>query len=252
MQNKESGTVYGGFFVRLAAFIVDSLIVGTGLLFIKIPIWFASLGTDNLFDRDFIFQYSVLDIVYYVLKLCYFVLLTYYAGATLGKRLFHLKVVSSEGRKPTFFEIVFRESVGRFLSHLIFCVGYIMVGADKKKRGLHDILSDTYVVYEHKVSVAVPTPVYLQQVPYAVQPGQNQYMPGNIAPTARPQNQYMPGNMGQPSMPQNPVQGQAMPGNMGQNPMPQNPVQGQIKPENAQQNQGARQLENTSQTDTQE
>lgn len=191
--------------MRLAAFIVDSLIVGIGLLFIKLPIWFASFGTDNILSRDFIFQYSVLDIVYYILKLCYFVLLTYFTGATLGKRLFHLRVVSSEDRKPSFFEITFRESVGRFLSALVLCVGYIMVGADKKKRGLHDILSDTYVVYEHKVSVAVPTPVLVQKIPYAVQPGQNQFMPGNVTQNStpqQPQNQNVQENMTQNQEPQ--------------------------------------------------
>lgn len=193
MQNKESERVYAGFFVRLAAFIVDSLIVGAGLLVIKIPMWFASFGTDNLLQKDFIFEYSVLDIVYYVLGVCYFALLTYYTGATLGKRLFHLRVISSEDRKPTFFEIAFRESVGRFLSHVIVFVGYIMVGADKKKRGLHDILSDTYVIYEHKVTLSVPTPVLVRQIPYGVpNPGQNQFMPGNGVPNPG-QNQFVPG-----------------------------------------------------------
>lgn len=185
MQNKESGKVYGGFFVRLAAFIVDSLIVGTGLLVIKVPIWFATLGTDNILKRDFIFQYSALDIVFYLLKVCYFALLTYYTGATLGKKLFHLRVIGSEEESPSFFDILFRESVGRFLSKVVLCVGYIMVGADKKKRGLHDMLSDTSVVYEHKVSIAVPTPVVVQKIPYAVQqpvtpPVQNQMRQGNL------------------------------------------------------------------------
>lgn len=185
MQNKESGKVYAGFFVRLAAFIVDSLIVGMALLIIKVPFWFATLGTDNILNRDFIFQYSALDIVFYLLKVCYFVLLTYYTGATLGKKLFHLRVIGSMEEKPSFFDILFRESVGRFLSKVILCVGYIMVGADKKKRGLHDMLSDTSVVYEHKVSVAVPTPVVVQKIPYAIQqqpmmpPGQNQMRQGN-------------------------------------------------------------------------
>lgn len=213
MQSKESGTVYAGFCVRLAAFLVDSLIVGIGLMFIKVPVWIVSFGTGNLLTRDFIFSYSALDIVCYVLTLCYFALLTYFTGSTLGKKLFHLRVVSNEDRMPTFFEIVFRESVGRFLSKLILCVGYIMVGADKRKRGLHDILSDTYVVYEHKVVMAVPTPVFVQRVPYAVQPGQSQMPPGQFAPgntvqSQTPQNQFAPGNA---------VQSQSEPGNTAQN-----------------------------------
>ncbi len=205
--------MYAGFFVRLAAFIVDSLIIGAGLLIIKIPMWFASFGSENLLQKDFIFKYSVLDIVYYVLGVCYFALLTYYTGSTLGKKLFHLRVISSEDRKPTFFEIVFRESVGRFLSQLIVFIGYIMAGADRRKRGLHDILSDTYVVYEHKVSVAVPTPVLVRQIPYGVpgngvqSPDQNQFVPGNGVQSLG-QNQFVPGNGVQ-----SPGQNQFVPGN---------------------------------------
>ena len=230
MQNKESERVYAGFFVRLAAFIVDSLIVWAGLLIIKIPMWFASFGSDNLLQKDFIFEYSALDIVYYALGVCYFALLTYYTGSTLGKKVFHLRVISSEDRKPTFFEIIFRESVGRFLSRLIVCVGYIMVGADKRKRGLHDILSDTYVIYEHKVSVAVPAPVVMQKIPYGVPAGQNlgqnQFVPGNGAQSPG-QNQFMPRNgvqnpgQGQFVLGdgvQSPGQNQFVPGNEAQNP----------------------------------
>ncbi len=242
--------MYAGFFVRLAAFIVDSLIISAGLLLIKIPMWFASLGTDNILQRDFLFEYSVLDMVYYVLGVCYFALLTYYTGATLGKKLFHLRVISAEDRKPTFFEIVFRESVGRFLARLIIFVGYIMVGADKKKRGLHDILSDTYVIYEHKVSVAVPTPIMVRQIPYGVPGGQNlgqnQFVPGKGMQNPG-QNQFVPGK----GM-QNPGQNQFVPGNGAQNPgqnqfVPgngaQNPGQNQFMPENNVQDAGQTQEE---------
>lgn len=190
MQNNVDRQVYAGFFVRLAAYLIDWLIVGAALLVIRVPMWLLSLSDMGgfLFEA-LIFQYSIYDIVLYLLKVTYFVLLTYFTGATLGKRLMHIRVISAEGRKPTFFEIAYRESVGRFLSALIIYVGYFMIGADKKKRGLHDLMSDTYVVYYHQKSVAVPTPVTYNTVPYAVQmppyqagaAGQNIYAPnGNI------------------------------------------------------------------------
>ena len=47
-----------------------------------------------------------------------------------------------------------------------------MIGIDKDKRGLHDILSDTRVIYCHKKTVAIPTPVQVQEVHSAV-PAQN-------------------------------------------------------------------------------
>lgn len=177
--------VYAGFFVRLAAYLVDWAIVAAVLCVVRIPVWILTLGGTDFLMKDFIFQYSVSDIVLYLLKIAYFILLTYYTGSTLGKKLFHIQVISAENRKPTFFEIVFRESVGKFLSAVIIYIGYIMIGADKQKRGLHDMLSDTCVVYRHQKSVAVPAPVTYQSVPYTVQmppyqagaAGQNSYVP---------------------------------------------------------------------------
>ena len=160
MQNKADNKVYAGFFVRLAAYLVDLLIVGIALLIIKIPIWISALATpNNIVVKDIIFDYSIKDIVLYLLKVAYFVLLTYYTGSTLGKKLFHLKVISSEERDMTFFEVIFRESVGRFLASVIIKIGYIMIGIDKEKRGLHDLLSDTSVVYYHEKKVYTHVPV---------------------------------------------------------------------------------------------
>lgn len=146
--------VYAGFFVRLAAYLIDWLIVGAALLVVRIPMWIASLagGADFMF-QDFIFTYSAYDILIYVLKVGYFVIMTYLTGATVGKRLLQIKVVSTEDRKPTFFEIAFRESIGKFLSGLVLYVGYFVIGADKDKKGLHDILSDTRVIYYHKKTI---------------------------------------------------------------------------------------------------
>ena len=216
MQNNVDQQVYAGFFVRLAAYLIDWIIVGAALLVIRIPMWilFFSGSADFVF-KDFIFQYSVYDIILYLLKVTYFVLLTYFTGATLGKRLMHIKVISTEERKPTFFEIAFRESVGKFLAALIIYAGYIMVGVDKRKRGLHDMLSDTYVVYQHQKTIAVPTPVLYKQVPYAVQ------MPPYQAGAAR-QNMYVQ-NMGQQGNVPNTVQPDT-PAQMNTNGMP-NPAQ---------------------------
>ena len=160
MQNKTDNLVYAGFFVRLAAYLVDLLIVGVALFIVKIPIWITTIGyPDNIIVKDLIFNYSIADILYYLLKVTYFILLTYFTGSTLGKKLFHIQVVSRENRNMTFFEVTFRETVGRFLSGLIIYVGYIMAGLDNEKRGLHDILSDTNVIYYHEKRVHLNTPV---------------------------------------------------------------------------------------------
>ena len=170
MQNRTDNQVSAGFFVRLAAYLIDSLIVGAVLLLVRIPLWISSwVSPDNIIVRDFIFEYSVADILLYVLGVLYFIILTYKTGTTVGKKVLHLRVVSVEDRKMTLFEVAFRETVGRFLSALILNVGYIMIGVQKEKRGLHDLLSDTRVVYCHEKTVQIETPVVVKETAEAVE-----------------------------------------------------------------------------------
>ncbi len=177
MQNKTKSPVYAGFFVRLAAYLIDSILVGTALLIVRLPIWISSwIHAENLIVRDFVFQYSIADIVIYVLSVGYFILMTYFTGATLGKKLLHIKVVSAEDRKLTLLEVIFRETIGRFLSALIANVGYLMVGIHSEKCGLHDILSDTRVVYQHVKPQEVETPVTYNKVE-VMQPQSYTYVP---------------------------------------------------------------------------
>lgn len=160
MQTKTDNRVYAGFFVRLAAYLIDWLIVGVVLLIVRIPIWISALvHPDNLLVCDFIFQYSLADIILYVLTVAYFILLTYYTGATLGKRALHIRVISIEDRPMTFFEVVYRETVGKFLSGIIIGIGFLMIGIDKEKRGIHDLLADTRVIYYHEKKVYTYTPI---------------------------------------------------------------------------------------------
>ena len=146
-QNKED-IVYAGFFVRLSAYIIDCIIVGIALLIIRIPKFIIyMMNPDIFFVKPILFKFSIFDIVIYLLGLTYFVLMTYYYGGTLGKKLFKLKVCKATDEKLSLFTVIYRESIGRYLSGLILFIGYIMIGVDSKKRGLHDILSDTLVVY---------------------------------------------------------------------------------------------------------
>jgi uncharacterized RDD family membrane protein YckC len=146
-QNKED-IVYAVFFVRLSAYIIDCIIVGIALLIIRIPKFFIYMMNPNIFFvKPILFKFSIFDIIIYLLGLTYFVLMTYYYGGTLGKKLFKLKVCKATGEKLSLFTIIYRESIGRYLSGLILFIGYIMIGIDSKKRALHDILSDTVVVY---------------------------------------------------------------------------------------------------------
>ena len=126
---------YGGFWARLFAYIIDSIIVlvASGVL---VPFGF------ELFPEEF----SGIDAVQLGLAALYFWLLpaTSLQG-TFGKAIMGLKVVGEHGER-----ISVLRALGRFfaglLSALILGLGYLMIAVHPKKRGLHDVIAGTYVV----------------------------------------------------------------------------------------------------------
>ena len=155
MQNSYSNENYAGFWVRLAAYVIDSAIVAIGLLVVRLAwIGVGALISGTILDGNVLFHYSLKDIVLYIFKVMYFVLLTWCTGTTIGKRLMNLRVVSADrNEKLSFVDVLYRETVGRFLCGISIWIGYIIVGIDKEKRGFHDMLCDTRVVYEKKVKM---------------------------------------------------------------------------------------------------
>lgn len=150
--------VYGGFFSRLAAFLIDNIVVSSLLFFIKFVVWIAklSIGSDAIIFQPVLFQYDFFAILYYLITSGYFVVATYCCGTTIGKSLMKLRVVDVNGEKLTFISVVIRETVGRYLSALIVYVGYFMIGFDSHKQALHDKITDTYVIYTHRFPVNKP------------------------------------------------------------------------------------------------
>ncbi len=138
-----------GFGPRAAAYLLDRAILLIGLCLVRLPFGVASLfGANALTAKNFLFDHSFLDVLCWVLSSAYFVLLTWFCGgATLGKRVMRLRVVRADGEPMRFLDVLYRETVGRFLSG-IFCIGYLMVLADKDHRAFHDWLCGTAVVYD--------------------------------------------------------------------------------------------------------
>ena len=149
MQNQLDNRVYAGFFVRLVAYGIDSLLAMIAASIVKMPLSLMAMAGVSALKANFIFQYSVLDVLGYVGVAAYFVLLTYFTHSTPGKMLMRLEVVTASG-EWTFLNVLYRETVGRFLSSLL-CIGYLAVMVQEKKQGFHDMLCDTYVVYRNMI-----------------------------------------------------------------------------------------------------
>lgn len=149
MQRQENNVYYAGFFVRLAAVLLDNLFIGLILFIVKFLFLFISIGgmTGSLVFSEVLFQFTVWDIIYYLLSKGYFIATTYSAGATLGKKLMKIKVVTAEGIDLELWNVLYRETIGKYISGLFLGIGYVTIGIDREKRGFHDMLCDTLVIY---------------------------------------------------------------------------------------------------------
>ena len=201
MQNSysEKTVVYAGFWVRFAAFLIDSLIVGAALLIVRLALFFGfsvfELIEVNPMDTKVLFSYTVKDIILYLAGAAYYIICTYCAGTTAGKWLFNLRVVPAGGsgqRKLRLIDVVYRETIGKFLSGLVMNIGYIIAGMDSEKRALHDMLCDTRVIYAKRVKVIPVRPGQYAYTPPGAGPQNMTPGPGNMAYT---QNTPGPGNV---------------------------------------------------------
>jgi uncharacterized RDD family membrane protein YckC len=68
------------------------------------------------------------------------------AGETPGMRVMGLRVETEPGELPRAGQAV-RRLIGMFLAAIPFFAGYLLVLVDDRRRGLHDMLGGTVVVY---------------------------------------------------------------------------------------------------------
>ncbi len=148
MQNQLENRANAGFLVRFIAFAIDCLIAACVVSTIKTPFTMASAAGVKIFDANFLFHYSFLDVLDYVGVAAYFAILTYTSHTTLGKMIMGLEVVSE--KEWTLLNVIYRETIGRFFSSIM-CIGYFAVVVTKNKQGFHDMLCDTRVVYKNLV-----------------------------------------------------------------------------------------------------
>lgn len=121
---------YGGFWIRLLAWIIDAMIVG--LIF---PLAFlAGSGTHIVgFGLGFFGGWL------------YEALLTSSSmQATLGKMILGMKVTDLQGQRIDFGRATIRH-FAKYLSTAILGIGYLMVAFTERKQGLHDMIAGTLV-----------------------------------------------------------------------------------------------------------
>ncbi len=77
-------------------------------------------------------------------------------GTTPGKRVLSLWVVKENGKAAGFGTMLFREWIGKFISGMIFSLGFLWILFDKENQGWHDKFASTYVVKKARVPAMAP------------------------------------------------------------------------------------------------
>lgn len=159
---------YAGFWIRFSASFLDTLFlalpVAIVIYFLSDGSWFdysqyqhnvqmAMSGNAHALDQqpqtslkwELLFEVSVLVVTVIFWKR--------WQGATPGKRFVHIKIVDSK----TFGEISNKQAITRSFGYIAstfaFLLGFIMIAFRKDKRGLHDLLAGTSVIYEETTTL---------------------------------------------------------------------------------------------------
>lgn len=136
-----SGTMkYAGFWIRFLAMFIDGIILG-----IIGRIFFGSQVSTGEFDSSGISAGINYTGWSSLVPLLYVLLFWIFLSATPGKLALGLRIVQEDGSKLTWKKALLRY-VGYIISGLVFSLGFIWAGFDKRKQGWHDKIAHTYVV----------------------------------------------------------------------------------------------------------
>lgn len=137
---------YAGFWIRAAAIFFDGLILLPpyllvwGLVFFYDPLILTENGGLN--PRRFLLQFVLM-----LISVAYDALFVGRFGATPGKMICDLQVVHPDGSRLGYAR-AFGRCFGKWLSGIIFCIGYLMAAFDDEKRALHDQICETRVIHK--------------------------------------------------------------------------------------------------------
>jgi len=155
--------VYAGFWLRVVATLIDSVIlfaITAVILIVWAVIFSLVVGTKNLGfhppsdDSSPSATTFVLMAIMEIALIVALILVGWFYHAffesgpwqgTLGKRVLNLRITSMTGERLTFWH-----ATGRFLARTVaalpFCAGYIMAAFTERKQALHDMIASTLVV----------------------------------------------------------------------------------------------------------
>lgn len=144
------GVRFAGPGARLAAYIIDGLIMGVVfvlLLFVLGAIVSASLGSSGSGGAGAAVIGMLLAVVGFgIFNLVYFPWFWVRGGQTPGMKLMAIKVVRDVDGGPVSMSSAVLRLVGYWINNVVLYIGFAWILVDKRRRGWHDLIAGTVVV----------------------------------------------------------------------------------------------------------
>ena len=143
---------YAGFWIRLAAYIVDGIMLSL-VMFIIVVVSGSYVESDSGGRSQPIIPVvaeagttsRAVIAVGIVLPIVYAVGFWTWRGQTPGKMLVGIKIVRTDGYPVGFAKSILR-FLGYIVSTLVLLLGYLWIAFNPEKQGFHDKIASTYVV----------------------------------------------------------------------------------------------------------
>jgi uncharacterized RDD family membrane protein YckC len=159
MKSYGSSLKKAGFWYRLAAYIIDSIIIGAVVLVLMLPTIALRIGFSNVFNDTMNYTPNPLMMAaFFTIMACsvasaifayigYYFLVEGHYGYTIGKYLLGLRVLKTDGTKISYRESLLR-NIPKYIRNLIVLDALIMlIFFNKEKQRGFDKVANTMVVH---------------------------------------------------------------------------------------------------------
>lgn len=140
MQPYAPAANYGGFWIRVVAYIIDGIIIGIAGVIVDAIFQVNPSSTSTSPNQ------GIASLINFLIGAGYFVGLWTYWGATLGQRILKLRVVDANTTQPIGVGKAILRYIGLIVSFLVCFVGVIWVAFDARKQGWMDKIAGTVVL----------------------------------------------------------------------------------------------------------
>jgi uncharacterized RDD family membrane protein YckC len=147
------GPRFAGFWIRVCAYITDSLIIQMIIwLLFAVALFGYTTGASGNLSAEGIYQiyqsqWGSIAGMDLIVKLIYYTLFLGKTGQTPGKNLFGLRVIRTDGRPVTYAQALIR-TIGYYINMLTLEIGFLWVAVDRRKQGLHDKIAGTLEIHQ--------------------------------------------------------------------------------------------------------